>query len=246
MLKFIRKALKHSLRLLPDSYYARMITYYPALRRWQSGRVGSDTPRFDHRERLYDHIIAQSGAGDLLFLEFGCHAGRSLRYWAENCTGNSARFVGFDTFTGLPEKWQGMGRTADEGMWGLDGKPPTSDDPRVSYVKGLFQDSLPGFVSDGRPLDSGRPLIIHMDADLYSSTLFVLTYLSEYLPGAIVIFDEFDSAFDEFRALEDYCSAYRRSYEVLAVTDWCEHVAIRFDRAEIAASANDAAIAASA
>ena len=91
----------------------------------------------------------------------------------------------------------------------------------------------------GGPLDSGRPLIIHMDADLYSSTLFVLTYLSDYLPGANVIFDEFDSAFDEFRALEDYCSAYRRSYEVLAVTDWCEHVAIRFDRAEIAASAND-------
>jgi hypothetical protein len=56
-----------------------------------------------------------------------------------------------------------------------------------------------------------------MDADLHSSTIYALTQLDPFLPGAIVIFDEWANPLHEFRALHDYCSAYRRDYEVLAV-----------------------------
>ena len=66
---------------------------------------------------------------------------------------------------------------------------------------GLFQDTVV-------PLSPSAPLrrrkIIHMDADLYSSTLYVLALLSPCLePGDVIIFDEFGSirmAQHEFRA----------------------------------------------
>ncbi|MBN1424032.1 hypothetical protein JXA88_05690 [Candidatus Fermentibacteria bacterium] len=75
-------------------------------------------------------------------------------------------------------------------------------------------------------------VVLHADADLYSSTLYVLTRCNDILrPGSVVIFDEFASVLDEFRALEDYCAAYMRDYEVIAVTrtptDYFAHLALR-------------------
>ncbi len=63
---------------------------------------------------------------------------------------------------------------------------------------------------------------------LYSSTLYVLT-LANYIivPGTIIIFDEFYSTMHEFRALDDYCISYMRSYEVIAATRNHGRIAIR-------------------
>ena len=70
--------------------------------------------------------------------------------------------------------------------------------------------------------------MIHNDSDLYSATLYVLTRANDIiLPGTIIIFDEFYSVMHEFRALEDYCSSYMRSYDVLAATRDHIQVAIR-------------------
>jgi O-methyltransferase len=67
--------------------------------------------------------------------------------------------------------------------------------------------------------DSENTLIINIDADLYSSALFVLTMSYKILKkGSIVIFDEFSSMLHEFRAFEDYCKAYNVDFEVLAST----------------------------
>jgi len=49
----------------------------------------------------------------------------------------------------------------------------------------------------------------------------------------VVLFDEFSSMLHEFRALEDYCSAFRRDYEVVGVvgrgayTSYFPQIAIR-------------------
>ena len=96
---------------------------------------------------------------------------------------------------------------------------PTFDDPRVALEIGLFQDTLGDFVAR-QPLD--RRTVIHLDADLYSSTLYVLTTLAPKLrPGDVILFDELGSAYGvthEFRALEDFAASYRFRYRLLAGT----------------------------
>jgi len=70
-----------------------------------------------------------------------------------------------------------------------------------------------------------------MDADLYSSTLYVLTKLDEVIvPGTIILFNEFSSVLSEFRALDDYSSSYLKKYRLLGATnapnDFYAHIAI--------------------
>lgn len=117
-----------------------------------------------------------------------------------------------DSFEGLPHKWEG----AEAGPYSTGGEVPKVNDPRVKFVKGWFNETLPLFV--GGFLRKSR-LLIHYDADVYSSTLYALTMLDKIsVPGSIVIFDEFRSPLDEFRAFHDYLAAYRRKLSVLATT----------------------------
>jgi len=106
------------------------------------------------------------------------------------------------------------------------GSVPQVDDDRVEFVKGLFQDTVGEFLVKFEPRSQ---LVLHADADLYSSTLYTLTKCDDILvPGSIVIFDEFSSVLNEFAALADYCSAYRREYDVVAATsEYFAQVAIR-------------------
>jgi len=49
-----------------------------------------------------------------------------------------------------------------------------------------------------------------MDADLYSSTLYVLMNMDRHIrPGTVILFDEFSACgfTDGYAAMEDYCSA---------------------------------------
>ncbi|MEJ2496910.1 MAG: TylF/MycF/NovP-related O-methyltransferase, partial [Sulfurovaceae bacterium] len=85
-------------------------------------------------------------------------------------------------------------RTVKKETFTTEGHMPSVNDDRVSFVKGLFQDSLPGFLKTFKP---DKQLVIHNDSDLYSATLYVLTYMNNYLvPGTIIIFDEFYSVLD--------------------------------------------------
>jgi O-methyltransferase len=59
-------------------------------------------------------------------------------------------------------------------------------------------------------------LIIHNDADLFSSTLYSLATIDPFLqPGSILIFDEFANPLHEWKAFQDYVSAFQRSFKVL-------------------------------
>jgi hypothetical protein len=65
-----------------------------------------------------------------------------------------------------------------------------------------------------------KRLVIHLDADLYSATLFVLTQLySKLKPGDIIFFDEFNVPMSEFKAWEDFVSAFYVEYEVLGAVN---------------------------
>jgi len=142
------------------------------------------------------------------YLEFGVYRGESLFWWLNRISRSDARFTGFDTFTGLPERWR---RSEPLGAFDAKGRLPDTKDPRCSFEVGLFQDTLPDFI--GHNDLSGR-LIIQLDADLYSSTLFILTRLAPHLKsGDILFFDEFSCPLDEYRAFSDFVKSFRVRYE---------------------------------
>lgn len=216
----------HKLKLKPDlgkALYARYghhgrylrqvdrLNRMPLLSRF--ARDHGHAPSFETREAMWD-FLAERAAGRIDYLEFGVHQGHSLLHWAQRNTNADSRFVGFDTFTGLPEDWS---QAYPRGHFDTGGQPPRTDDPRVQFVKGLFQDTLPAFLAGFAP--RGR-VIVNNDSDLYSSTLFCLTSLDRILaPGTIIIFDEFGDVMHEFRALQDYVASYRRKFKVLCSHD---------------------------
>ena len=154
------------------------------------------------------------------YLEFGVFQGEAIRWWSENNDNLESRFFGFDTFTGLPEDWG----KKKQGTFSTKGKPPQIDDSRCEFIVGLFQDSVPGFL---QKYDLQKRTILHLDADLYSSTLFVLSSLAPKLKrNDILIFDEFTSWTHEFRAFQDFISAYRFDYTVMGTINQCRQIAL--------------------
>jgi hypothetical protein len=57
-------------------------------------------------------------------------------------------------------------------------------------------------------LELNQPKIIHLDADLYTATLFVLMQLFPYLKtGDLIFFDEFSVPTHEFKAFDEFTQA---------------------------------------
>jgi hypothetical protein len=164
------------------------------------------------RRWLYQQVIEkeQLDSAPLDFWEFGVFHGESLFWWLRNISNPESRFVGFDTFTGLPERWRA---TEPEGAFNVYGRLPETTDSRCSFQVGLFQDTLVSFANQS---DFARRLVIHLDADLFTSTLFVLTTLARNLKrDDIIFFDNFICSVDEFRAFDDFVKSFRVKYEVL-------------------------------
>ena len=172
---------------------------------------------FESRYDLYQYInndIIKHAPID--YLEFGVWKGASMRHWVGLNQNPTSRFFGFDTFEGLPEDWKLFTTVLPKGTFSAETKIPEINDPRVKFVKGLFQAVLPDFL---KSFAVENQLIINCDADLYTSTLYVLASLDQLMtPGTIVIFDEF-STVDEFRAFRDYAGSFKREYKLLGAAE---------------------------
>ncbi|MDB5209264.1 MAG: class SAM-dependent methyltransferase, partial [Sediminibacterium sp.] len=83
-------------------------------------------------------------------------------------------------------------------------------DCRGEFIKGIFQDTLPGFMrKHDEMLSSDAQKVILMDADLYSATIFTLSQLYTVLrKGDIIMFDEFSVATHEFKAYTEFVSNF--------------------------------------
>ena len=182
-------------------------TYGPEFRRWCRS---NPCEILAERTDLYRFLLEHEGLdGPIDYIEFGVSQGSSMRWWVENNRHPDSAFVGFDSFEGLPEGWD----VWPKGAFSTQGRIPEIFDSRCSFVKGLFQDTLPGWLADR---EFARRTVIHLDADLYTSTLMVLTQLLHRLKyNDIVVFDEFDSYLHEYRAFIDAATAYRRDFVAL-------------------------------
>lgn len=214
---FKLQAKKILTKILPDSVKLQYLSYLPKLETFRKTHL-LNVPTFEHRYKMYDFInkevVGLNNAID--YFEFGVFEGKSIKYWVEINSAPNSRFFGFDTFSGLPETWHIFTRSIKKNTFDMKGTIPDINDSRVEFIKGLFQDTLPKFLLYYK---NKNRILIHNDSDLYSSTLFVLTFANNIIvPGTIIIFDEFSSILSEFRALEDYCLAYGRNYEVVGAT----------------------------
>jgi predicted O-methyltransferase YrrM len=118
---------------------------------------------------------------DGLALEFGVWSGSTLKIIAEARGGRGV--YGFDAFEGLPEDWRTGFPT---GSFSADAPP---DVPGAELVIGWFTDTLPGFLAK----HPDEPIaFVHVDCDLYSSTVTVLEHVGPRLrAGSVLVFDEY-------------------------------------------------------
>ncbi|MFC0771448.1 TylF/MycF/NovP-related O-methyltransferase [Terrimonas alba] len=169
---------------------------------------------YNKRFSLYQHITsAETKNEPIEYLEFGVAGGSSFKWWVEHNTNPQSRFHGFDTFEGLPEAW-GPFKAGD---MSTGSKQPDIKDARVKFYKGLFQQTLPGFIQQ---YNSTNRKLIHMDADLYTSTLFTLTSLAPLLKkGDIILFDEYLVPSHEFLAFDNFIKSYYINTEFIGAAN---------------------------
>ena len=192
------------------------------LSRWTHQQQGKNSfndffaYKFDYNKRFspYQNITGTQLKDEPIdYLESGVCGGGSFRWWVENNINPLSRFHGFDTFEGLPEDWGPF----KAGAMSTGSKAPDIKDERVKFYKGLFQQTLPGFIKN---YDSINRKIIHMDADLYTSTLYALTSLAPLLnKGDIILFDEFLVPSHEFLAFENFTKSYYINTEFIGAAN---------------------------
>jgi len=170
---------------------------------------------YGRRVTLYEAIskteaLSQSAID---YFEFGVSGGSSFRWWLANNSHANSRFYGFDTFEGLPESYGSF----EKGSMAAALESLNITDTRASFYKGLFQDTLVPFLENYK---GGNRKLVHLDADLFSATIFSLSQLYRYLKeGDILMFDEFAVPKHEFMAFKIFTESFYINYEVIAAAN---------------------------
>lgn len=146
---------------------------------------------------------------NLLWLEFGVWKGGSINYISRF---TEQQVYGFDSFQGLPEDWR---TNFNKGTFDLGGALPRVSE-NVELIPGWFSDTLPEFLQKHKQKQIS---FVHLDADLYSSTKFVLSSIALCLCNdAVLVFDElinyegFDGNNGELRAWDEFINEWEVDY----------------------------------
>jgi hypothetical protein len=137
-------------------------------------------------------------------LEFGVWKGDSIKAFARLNIHPQTVFVGFDSFEGLPEEWTANFKSLEKGFFSTGGETPKDAEERIQFRKGWFEETLPEFLRHNEL--THKTVVVHLDADLYSSTLFVLSRLWDRLDSFYFICDEWTGG--EALALMNFQQAY--------------------------------------
>ncbi len=168
-----------------------------AIGNWVAKNPPRGKLRVHHDKRdTYADGVALLTTEHPLYLEFGVWEGWSLRWWLEHLKTPGARFVGFDSFEGLPEQWR---PDYPPGHFAVGAPPPITDE-RVSFEVGWFNESLEHFT-----MPDHDQLFVNIDCTLYSSTAVVLEWLEPHLrAGDLIYFDELPEYDHELRAFFEH------------------------------------------
>jgi O-methyltransferase len=181
---------------------------------------------YNRRLILYQNISNQEQLQNtpIDYFEFGVCGGHSFKWWLDHNNNSQSKFFGFDTFEGLPEAYGPFAK----GTMAAALESLNITDPRASFYKGLFQDTLPAFLEK---YQYGRRKLIHMDADIFSATIFSLSQLYRVLnDGDIIFFDEFAVPKHEFMAFKIFTESFYVKYEVIAAANNYLFLAIKIKK----------------
>ncbi len=158
-----------------------------------------------------------------LILEFGVYFGKTIRMMANNFPDDIIH--GFDTFEGLPGDWF----NTKQGSYSTDGTIPKAPN-NVKLYKGLFSDTLPGFLDDQPPDIPVR--LMNIDCDMYASTKDIFDLINDRVrPGTVIIFDEYvgnpNWKKDEFKAFQEAVDSYGWSYEYIGISMVSQQAIVR-------------------
>lgn len=157
---------------------------------------------------------------DGLCLEFGVFNGTTINSVAK--ARPDLEFHGFDSFEGLPEDWEMGGKFVRADAFDRKGVMPEVED-NVKLYKGWFENTIDEFIrsqsKEGYMKMDKTISYLHVDCDIYSSTVTIFDYLNEYIvPGTIIRFDELSCWRTVFGEASPSGSARRAMY-----TTWKDH-----------------------
>lgn len=159
------------------------------------GPEGVDRSLLAHCVRIADPTLGWAA-------EFGTGSGETTRLISDRLP-----VVSFDSFQGLPEDWR---ENFPAGAFSHYEMP--LDIPNATIVPGWFEDTVPGYEW------TDTLSLVHLDADLYSSTVTALTAVEPHLTvGTILVFDEFFN----YDGWEDH--------EHRAFTEFIERTGFKYD-----------------
>jgi hypothetical protein len=175
---------------------------------------------FDTQKELLDYSVTQV-AVEGHYLEFGVFSGGTIRQIARRKP--NVTIHGFDSFEGLPEAWSGfnLGQRAFSRGSKLPRVPVS-----VTLHKGWFNETIAAWAGK----NSGPAAFIHIDCDLYSSTVDIFAGLADRLqPGTVILFDEYFNypgwELHEFKAWRECVAARGIDYEYIGYAR--QQVAVR-------------------
>ena len=137
---------------------------------------------FDTPKELMEYAAKQTKLKGIV-AEFGVNEAGSINHLAKLFADRT--LDGFDSFEGLPENWSG--NQMEAGYFNRGGKLPKVA-KNVRLHAGWFSDSLPKYVA----ANEGPVAFLHVDCDIYSSTVTIFEQLeSRIVPGTVILFDEY-------------------------------------------------------
>ena len=167
-----------------------------------------------------------------LFLEFGVFRGNSILeyYSAYQESGITPSFFGFDAFKGLPEEKLDQHSPWKTGDFNLNGhiNPELLNKEGMEIIPGWFNETLNADTK--KKFKRKKAGLIHVDCDIYTSTLEVLEFLvtnNILADGALIVYDDWgawkqaylteDNAYDvaEGRAHKEIAEKYGLKFELV-------------------------------
>ncbi len=171
--------------------------------------------------KVFEYVSEMKIEGD--YLEFGCFGGYTMT-WAYKAAKyfnmKDIKFYGFDSFEGLPkiqgvdaeypEFKQGEFSTSEEQFY-KDLKRGKVDTSRVVTIPGWYDVTLNEQLYKKLPIKEASVILV--DCDLYSSTVPVLEFITNYVvDGTVILFDDWNC----FRSSPEHG-------EQKAVKEWLEN-----------------------